>query len=145
MAHLQDLWFLEERSTFEKPHLWFFKEDEWAESVRRFPAPKRRLGTGGLPDMHPAAMTFVGIDFGMPRALVHGECRKTVTTQFGHFLQRFFCIEVVTANAARLISTVEEHHQFQATRRLPVSAHSAPPGVLWIWDIAGRIRRELAF
>jgi hypothetical protein len=81
-------------------------------------------------DLRLAGKAFVGIDLGMPRALVYGECRETIATQFGHL--SVFRVEIVTANAASSVSTVEEHHHLQADARRRTSAHSTPPVVLWI-------------
>src|SRR5437016_14611694 len=110
MAHLRDLWFfgfLEERSGTQTLRVWFSRGDESA-----LPALESAQRSDRLLDVRPAGLAFLGIDLGMPRALVHCECKETVATQFGRFLRGIFGVEIVTANATSLISTVEEHHQF---------------------------------
>src|SRR6266566_1834399 len=126
------LGFLEEKTGVLLLRLCVFKRRRAAESGRPFRAFKSRQRIDRLLDVRPTGSAFVWIGLGMPRALIYRECREAIATQFGHFLRSVFGVEVVTANAASLISTVEEHHQLQAARRVRASAHSAPPGVLWV-------------
>ena len=126
------LGFLEEKTGVLLLRLCVFKRRRAAESGRPFRAFKSRQRIDRLLDVRPTGSAFVWIGLGMPRALICRECREAIATQFGHFLRSVFGVEVVTANAASLISTVEEHHQLQAARRVRASAHSAPPGVLWV-------------
>src|SRR5439155_11727772 len=91
----------------------------------------------------PAGRAFVRIGLRVPRALVHRECRETIATQLGQFLRSVFGVEIVTANTASLISTVEEYDQFQAAHRLRASGHSTSNGFLDSKVSVQRIRREL--